>query len=517
MNHGAENINIGDWIRKWALIQPDKTAVIFDASEISYRQLNENVNRLTNGLQKLGIKKGDRVGVVLYNSPIFIEIYFTLAKIGAILVPINWRLSRREVEYILNDSGTTGLIFEKEFTETIASLRLKIPVGEKSYVCVGEDVPSWATEYDKLIENESTAEPMVQVPAGGEDPHIIMYTSGTTGVPKGAILSHRKTFFNVLNANVYYDLSRKDIFLMPRVIFHSGGLLVSLSPTMYRGATVILKKRFRPVEILETIEKYRVTIFEAPATLYKFMMEQCEIAKYDLSSLRICYTGGERVPLSILDEYANKGITITQLYGQTETSTITWLPAEFAKRKRGSVGVPVFHGDIRIAKKDGSDAGIGEIGEILVSGEISMTGYWGHPELTDGIIKDGWLYTGDLATVDEDGYLHMVDRKKDMFISGGENVYPAEVEKVLLENPKISDVACIGVPDEKWGETGMAFIIPREDKNLFADEIQEFCSDKLAKYKIPKYISLVDELPRNAAGKIMRYKLRELFLEGESC
>ena len=517
MNHGlgAINVNIGNWIRKWALIQPHKPAVIFDGVEISYRQLNEKVNRLANGLRKLGMEKGDRVGVLLYNSPVYIEIYFALAKMGAILVPINWRLSRREIEFILKDSGTKGLCFEREFAELIGSVKADLPVRDHGLICVGEDVPSWSVAYEKLVENESACEPEIQAPAGGEDPHVIMYTSGTTGVPKGAILPHRKTFFNVLNAAVYYDLSAKDIFLMPRVLFHSGGLLVSLSPTMYRGGTIILKKRFKPVEILETIQKYHVTVFEAPATLFKFILEQCNIENYDLSSLRICYTGGERVPLPILDEYARRGIMVTQLYGQTETSTITWLPAEFASKKRGSVGIPVFHGDVRIVKDDGSEAAVGEIGEIFVSGEISMTGYWGHPELQDKVMKDGWLHTGDLAKVDEDGYLYMVDRKKDLFISGGENVYPAEVEKVLLENPKVSDVACIGVPDEKWGETGMVFVIPRPGEDLLADEIQEFCSDKLAKYKIPKYLSLVGELPRNGAGKIMRYKLKELFLKNE--
>ena len=255
-----------------------------------------------------------------------------------------------------------------------------------------------------------------------------MYTSGTTGVPKGAILSHRKTFFNALNANIFYGLTHDDVMLVPRPLFHSGGLLVEALPMLYKGGTIVMQKRFRPAEILKAIETYKVTVAEPPATTLRTILEQCDLKEHDLSSVRCWFTGGERVPPSLIRDYKERGITISQLYGQTETSTITWLPAADAHRKAGSVGIPVFHGDVRVVDKDGREVTPGEIGEIVVSGCITMSGYWGEPELTEDTIKNGWLHTGDLATVDEEGFLYVVDREKDMFISGGENVYPAEIE-----------------------------------------------------------------------------------------
>jgi fatty-acyl-CoA synthase len=340
-----------------------------------------------------------------------------------------------------------------------------------------------------------------------------MYTSGTTGFPKGAILSHRKTFFNVLNADVYYGLTPHDIFLVTRPLFHSGGLLVETSPMLYKGGTIIIKKRFKPVEILEAIEKYKVTVVEPPATLLKFILEQCDVKKYDLSSVKCWFTGGERVPPSLLKEYQKLGIIVSQLFGQTETSTITWLPISDASRKLGSVGIPVFHSDVKIVNEEGGEVKPGEVGEIVVSGPTLMSGYWGRPGATDETIKDGRLHTGDLAKVDEEGFFYIADRKKDVIISGGENIYPAEVEKVFLEDPKISDVAVVGIPDERWGEVGMAFIVLQEGKKMTEEEALRFCEERMAKYKIPKSVKFVKELPQTAAQKIMRYKLREEYLK----
>jgi fatty-acyl-CoA synthase len=342
---------------------------------------------------------------------------------------------------------------------------------------------------------------------------MIMYTSGTTGVPKGAVLSHRKTFFNALNADIFYGLTPSDIFLITRPLFHSGGILVESSPMLYKGGTIILKRRFKPIEVLEAIEKHKVTIIEPPATLLKFILEQCNLKKYDLSSVRSWFTGGERVPLSLLREYHKQGIMVSQIFGQTETSTITWLPPADASRKIGSVGVPVFHGHVKIVNEEGAEVKPGEVGEIVVSGPTLMSGYWGRPAATEEVIRDGWLHTGDLARIDEEGFFYVADRKKDVIISGGENIYPAEVEKTLLENPKISDAAMVGVPDEKWGEAGLAFIVLREGEQMAEEEVLRFCEERLAKYKIPKAIKFVKDLPLTGAQKIMKYKLREAYLK----
>jgi fatty-acyl-CoA synthase len=391
-------------------------------------------------------------------------------------------------------------------------IKRNIPVRQGNYICVGKTITSWAIDYGKTVMEESSEEFRAERPIDGEDPQIIMYTSGTTGLPKGTILSHRKTFYNALNADIFYGLTSEDIFLVSRALFHSGGLLVETAPMLYKGGTIILKKRFRPQQILETIEKYRVTVIEAAATMYKFILEQCDLGKYDLSSLRCCFTGGERVPPSLLKDYLDKGITISQCYGQTETSTITWLPLKEAQRKLGSVGIPVFHGNVKIINKESREVKPGEVGEIIVSGPILMTGYWRRPQQTEETIKDGWLHTGDLAKIDEEGFIYIVDREKDMFISGGENVYPAEVEKIYLENPKILNVAVVGVPDEKWGEVGIVFIVTKEGEKLTGEEALKSCEGRIARYKIPRQVVFLTELPMTASQKIRRNKLREDYL-----
>jgi fatty-acyl-CoA synthase len=506
-------INVGHWVKKWATLQPQKPAVIFENSVFTYQQLNSRVNQISNLLQEKGVRKGDRVAVLLYNSNVYVEVYFGLAKLGAILVPLNFRLKGPELEFILKDSGSETLIFGEEFVDVVTSIKPHIFVKESNYISVGETIPSWAMNYEKAIESKSRQEPQVGGAIGWEDPHIIMYTSGTTGLPKGAILSHRKTFFNVLNADIFYGLTPNDVFLITRPLFHSGGLLVETSPMLYKGGTIILKKRFKPLEVLEMIEQYEVTVVEPPATLLRFILEQCDVKKYDLSSVKCWFTGGERVPPSLLKEYQKLGIMVSQIFGQTETSTITWLPISETSRRSGSVGIPVLHGDVKIVNEEGEEVKRGEVGEIVVSGPTLMSGYWGRPDATEEAIKDGWLHTGDLAKVDEEGFFYIADRKKDVIISGGENIYPAEVEKVFLESPKISDIAIVGIPDEKWGEVGMAFVVLQEGERMTEEEVLRFCEERMAKFKIPKSVKFVKELPQTASQKIMRYKLREEYLK----
>ena len=506
-------MNVGNWVTKWAFLMPDKAALIFEGEIFTYKRLNERINQTAHKLKGMGIGKGNRVGVLMYNTHELVEIFFALGKIGAILVPLNTRFVSTEIEYIIRDSRLDVLIFGQPFVGVLEPLIGILPIKEGHYMCLGE-APAWAKKYEDEMAQQPVSEPIVDEPIGGEDAVIIMYTSGTTGTPKGAILSHRKTFFNSLNANIYYGLTPSDIMLAPRPMFHSGGLLVELCPTIHKGGTVIMKGRFSPEDILTTIEKYKVTVLEVAATVLRFILEDCDISKYDLRSLRVCYTGGERVPSALLEDYAKRGIIISQIYGQTETSTLTWLSMEDAVRKRGSIGKPVFHGDVRIVGNDGHQVGPGEIGEIVVSGCITMNGYWEKPELTEDTIVDGWLHTGDLATIDDEGFMYIVDRKKDMFITGGENVYPAEIEKVLLENRKVLNVGVCGIPDEKWGEVGMASIILKDGESMKEAEAIAICDGKLARYKIPKVIRFVDELPMTAAHKIMRKKLREDYLAG---
>jgi fatty-acyl-CoA synthase len=457
----------------------------------------------------LGVQKGDRISVLLYNCHQYIEIFFALSKIGAILVPLNWRLAGPELEFIIRDSGSRILIFEPEFEEMLTPLRPNLKLSNGDYISVGSPCPDWARDYEKSLLENPVHDPSLEVSVGDEDPHILMYTSGTTGIPKGAILSHRKTFFNVLNAAMVYNLTSKDIMIISRPMFHSGGLLVESAPLLYKGGTLIVRKRFRPHEILETVQKYRVTILELAATVYQFLLQDCDLTQYDLSSIRCYFTGGERIPVSMIKEYLKKGIVISQIFGQTEASTITFLSPEKAASKIGSVGLPVFHGEVRIVDKEGKDVKPEEVGEIIIKGPTLMSGYWNRPDLTAGTIREGWLYTGDLARMDEEGYVYILDREKDMYISGGENVYPAEIEKVFFAHSKIFDVAVVGVPDAKWGEVGKAFIVLKPGETMTEEEALKFLKGKVGKYKIPKYVEFVEELPKTASGKIQKFLLKE--------
>ena len=502
-------INIGDWIRKWSFLQPHKRALIFEDCPFTYQEINQRTNQLCHFLHDLGVQKGDRVSVLLYNCHQYIEIFFALSKIGAILVPLNWRLAAPELKFIIKDSGSRIIIFDSEFEEVIASIRPHLNLSNGDYISLGTPCPDWTKDYEKGLLECSVQEPPLQISVGDEDPHIFMYTSGTTGTPKGAILSHRKTFFNALNADIFYNLTSKDIMIVSRPMFHSGGLLVEAAPVLYKGGTLILKKRFRSHEILETIQKYRVTLLEMAATVYQFILQECDLTQYDLSSIRCYFTGGERVSKAVLKEFYRKGITISQIFGQTEASTITSLSPDDAVLKIGSVGLPVFHGEVRIVDKTGKDASPGEIGEIIIKGPTLMSGYWNRLDLTAETIRDGWLYTGDLARMDEEGYIYIVDREKDMYVSGGENIYPAEIEKVLHTHPKIFDAGIVGVPDEKWGEVGKAFIVLKPRETMGNGEAFEFLKGKVAKYKIPKYVEYIEELPKTASGKIQKFLLKE--------
>ena len=503
-------MNVADWIKKWSLLLPGKVALIDNDTSVTYRELNQRINKLSNYLLSTGVKEGERVAVLLDNCRQFIELFFAVSKIGAIFVPLNYRLVGREIEYIMGDCSAQTLFFGENFAEKVDELKGNLSIERNRFVCVGKEAPSWARIYEKELEWSASTEPALPQGVTAEVPHIIMYTSGTTGLPKGAILSHRKTCFNILNANIYYHVTPNDKIIVSRPLFHSGGLLVDTLPFLYKGATAIIRRRFSPEELLHAIQEHSVTVMETSATMFRFILEQCNLDRYDLSTVKCFFTGGERVPPSLLMSYMERGIVISQIFGQTETSTITWLPVEHAERKIGSVGIPVFHGEVAIVDEEGNELPAGESGEIIVSGPILMSGYWGKPELTAETIRDGWLHTGDIGTRDEEGFFYILDRARNMFVSGGENVYPAEIEAVLIENPKIQEAAVVGVRDGTWGEVGKAFIVVKEGEVMSPEEVLQWCADRLAGYKIPKHIQFAPQLPENAAGKIMRDKLSDL-------
>ncbi len=498
-------MNIGQWIKKRADLHPDKTAIIFQDEQISYRKLSERSCSAANSLLSGGVRKGDRVAVLLLNCPEFIELYFACSMIGAIFVPLNFRLTARELEYQLRDSSPRFLFFSRSLEEVVHSLKELLVGVELRYIGVGEGDTGDNQAYDAFMEGSSTDEPASEV--GLEDPQVIMYTSGTTGAPKGALMSHRKTYWNTFNAELYFDMSHKDVMLIPMPLFHSGGLNVGMVPTLYKGATAILHGSFDPEKCCADIERYKVTMFGGVPTMFNMILRGGYLEKYNLGSLRLLAAGGETVPLTLIQEYQKLGIPFIQLFGQTETSIICSLSEADSVRKVGSIGRPVFHIEAKIVNEQGEEAGPGEVGEIILSGPTLMNGYWNRPGATAETIRDGWLHTGDLAYRDEEGFLYFADRKKDMFISGGENVYPAEVENVLSSHPDIVEVAVVGVPDKTWGQVGQACIVPVEGRSISLEDMVTFCSDRLARYKIPKKVVSVKDMPRTASGKIRKHLL----------
>ena len=345
-----------------------------------------------------------------------------------------------------------------------------------------------------------------------DDPQMIMYTSGTTGIPKGALMSHGKTLFNTLNAQIYYDLTSKDVMLVVMPLFHSGGLNICALPILYQGGTAVIESSFNPKETLALIEKHRITTGLVVPTMLNFFLKKGGIDNFDLSSLRLLMVAGEPLPVALIKECEKRGFCIRQLFGQTETSIqLCQMPNERDGKKIGSVGRSVFHADIRLVDEKGKDARPNEVGELIIKGPTLMLGYWNNPEETRKTIRDGWLYTGDLAKMDDEGYVYIVDRARDVIISGGENIYPAELERVYAGNPKILEAAVIGVPDEKWGEVGKALIALKDGESMTEEEAIDFLKGKLAKYKLPKLVEFTEEFPKTASGKIKKAELKKRY------
>ena len=510
-------MNIACWVKRWSELHPHKAAVIFEGDRISYLELYRRVNRTSCWLQSLGIEKGDRVAVMLSNCPEFLELFLACSRLGALFVPINYRLAAPELDYTLSNSRPRLFVFGDEFAETVLSLNLNdsrplmllaaIPHCSQSSEVVDYNADTAVCEGQDLFLTDSMA------PATPEEPHVIMYTSGTTGLPKGAVLSHRKTFFNCLNADIFFKLHFDDIMLIVLPLFHSGGLFIQASPVLYKGATMIIHPKFDPNRTYEDIRKYFVTKFLGVPTIYKSLIRSELKQKNASSSLKVCAIGGEKLTPDLLKEFKNAGFSLRQIMGQTETSILLWASEEDTERKPGSVGRPVFHAEVKLVDRLGHPCKPGQVGEIIVRGSIMMTEYWQDPVKTENTIRGGWLHTGDLARMDEDGYYYLVDRAKDMFISGGENVYPAEIERVLRGHPAIEDIAVVGGPDDTWGETGYAFVITKPEIDLTPQDVIGFCDGRLARYKWPKHVFFAEDFPRTALGKVRKTELKQDYIE----
>ena len=506
---------IGNITTKRSMLNPDKTAIFFNDKPITYKELNDNVNRAADYLKKKGLKKGDRISVMLKNCPEFLEVYFAAAKLGIIFVPLNFRLMGPEIKFQLNNCGSRLLIFHNEYTSIIKTIRKQTQVEEDKFIFLAEEnddrrnLPDWADEYYATRNSCRTDEPVPDEPIRLDDSLAIIYTSGTTGDPKGALLTHGQTYYKNMQ-NIYYAALREDdIYLSQLPLFHSGGLFVVTTPGLCRGTTIVLRQSFDPEQFVTDIQKYKATIIFALTTMWRFILQTKKLAEVDVSSVRVVMGGGERTPKRLFDDLTENGLYMQQVFGQTENSIMMALPKKDIQRKMGSIGLPGFFTEVWIADKEGNELPHGMVGEIVARGPNVMSGYWNDPEKTAKAIINGILFTGDLGYRDDEGYFYIVDRAKDMYRSGGENVYPAEVEKVLSQHPEIVNIAIIGVPDEKWGESGMAFIIPSKNNTLTKEKILKFLKGKIAKYKFPTHVEFVETIPMTASGKMRKVELKK--------
>jgi len=509
-----KSMNIAWWVQRWAELHPDKPAIIFEEQTISYADLCRRADRTSCWLQSMGIEKGDRVAVMLNNCPEFIDLYLACSRLGAIFVPINFRITALELKYFIKNCRPRLFIYGDNFTSIVNSLNLDnyLPPIVTSVVGDKNCDNNIFNFYNETIKFDGKRAFLTRSlgPADPEEPQVIMYTSGTTGKPKGAVLSHRKTFFNCLNADIFFELHFSDIMLIFLPLFHSGGLFIQAAPIFYKGATIVLHRKFDPLKIYKDIEKYSITKFLAVPTVYRELLKVAPEKRTDISSLKVCAGGGEKLTEDLIEKCSEAGLAFRQIMGQTETSILLWASENDPLKKPGTVGRPVFHAEVSIMDERGRFAKPGEIGEIVVRGSIMMKEYWQDPVKTEETIKNGFLHTGDLARMDEDGFFYLAGRAGDMYISGGENVYPAEVEMILKTHPDIEEVAVVGVPDEKWGETGHAFVIKKPESALNDIDVIAICKGKLSKYKWPRKVTFKNQFPLTSLGKVKKNGLIEL-------
>jgi fatty-acyl-CoA synthase len=481
---------------------PGKAALVQDGTPMSYADLDRAVTRLAHGLRARGVERGDRVAFLGLNSIEMVVTVLATARLGSVSVPVNTRLAAPELAHVLDHSGTRLLVVEDVFADAIQAPQ----VSGLGLETVGFTRAAGAG-LEHLAVDDLTE---IDEPIGLDDLFMIQYTSGTSGRPKGVMLTHGNVVWNVANLLVDVDIGSQEVALVTAPLFHTAALNQVLFPTILKGGTALIETRFDAARAVDLIESQRVTLLFGVTSMYLAIAATPRFAGADLSSLRLALSGGAPIPESLLRTWLDRGLMIIQGYGLTEASPgTTMLRADEGVRKLGSAGTPCFFTDVRVVAGD-RDAEDGEPGEVLVSGPNVSPGYWQDDPATASAFEDGWLHTGDLATRDDEGYLRIVDRLKDMYISGGENVYPAEVERALHEHPAVAECAVVGVPDERWGEVGRAFVVVRAGEEVDEADVLAHLEGRLARYKLPKSVVFLPELPHNASGKLLKSRLREV-------
>lgn len=503
---------VGDILKFFANRHPDKVAVHYLDNTITYRALNDRSNRLADSLLSQGFQPNDKISILLRNCSEYIEIVFALAKIGVACVPVNARLVGEEIAYIVNNSDSKGLITEEGLVEKLISVRSKLNCDSDKYFLIGNTQREHMVVYEKLFDDSSAEEPDVHVDE--ESCLMMVYTSGTTGRPKGVAATHKAQLLSYLAHSVEYGTSEEDIHLVAAPLFHSAGLSITIQQLSV-GGTICIMRKFDPEEALRLIEGKKATNTFMVPTMYNSILEiaDSEKMKHDLSSMRILISSGAPLPTRVKERIINlfNRAGLNEFYGATELAYATYLNPKDQLRKTACVGKPFWGVEIKLLDENKKQLPGNTVGELFVKSPFMMAGY--HKRGKEGF-EGGWFSVGDLAKKDEEGYYYIVDRKKDMIISGGVNIYPAEVEDILYSNPKILEVAVIGIPDERWGESVKAIVVLKEGETSTEMEIRDYCSDRMADYKIPKSVSLVESLPKSSSGKILKRMLREEFWMG---
>jgi len=506
----ARRLIIGEQLARSSRKTPDKEVLVYGEMRLTYGELNRRVNRLANYLTTSGLGKGDKVGALFFNCNQIIEVYYACAKIGAIAVPLNFRLAPPEMIYILNDSDSRALVFGEAFHEAVEKVREEVP-GIRQYICCGEEIPDYALSYNELVGSGDDGEPLVDVEE--DDEAFIVYTSGTTGKPKGAVSTHKQQLIGAINSIIAMQVTRYDRFLFIPPLFHQGGVTLGIVyPLM--NATMVIPHflAFDPKAAMELIEGERISGAFLVAAMGNAIFMLPDLDKYDTSAWKTWLSTGGVFPVGlkkrILEQWP--GMRIYDFFGMTEMCPLmTFLSPDDLLDKPESVGMEFPFVEMMLVDDDDKEVPIGQVGEGAYRGPTVMKEYYGKPEATEESMKGGWFHGGDLLRKDEGGFYYIVDRKKDMIVTGAENVYPVEVENAILANDKVMECAVIGVADEKWGEIVKAIVVLKPEETMGEDELKDFLSERLAGYKRPRVIEFLEALPRNAMGKVLKTELRE--------
>ena len=515
-------MHAGDLLSKRAHLTPDREALLELPSgrRYTYAELNARANRLANWMQALGVQKGDRVSILAHNGAAYLDLFYGLAKIGAILAPLSWRLVAPELAYIVNDSQPKVLICGPEFVDLLAEMQPEIDVAH--YVSlegaeIGKTSQVWC--YEDELAQASDAEPE-RPPLDPDDTCAILYTSGTMGRPKGAMIPHRQILWNCINTIVSWGLTENDVSPVFTPLFHAGGLFAFLTPLFYAGGRIILFRTFDLDSIFQTILDEKCTVVLGVPTIFRMFMASPHFPDANFGHVRFFINGGASLPVDLAQAWlAAKGGVLRQGYGLTEVGVNCFsMTDEESVWKLGSVGKPIFHSKMRLVNPDtGQDVPVGQEGELLIAGPHVCTGYWRNPQATAQSLLDEpggpWFRTGDMARMDEDGFYYIIGRYKDMIKSGGENIYAAEVEAVFTEHPAVREAALIGMPHETWGEVGLMVVVLEEGQTATEEELLAFCGEHLARYKIPKKVVFTDALPYSSYGKVMKAELKKKLVD----